>query len=232
MTSGNSLWVRTKENARRRRWLWIGNCFVFFMWMPIRFLAMCSSLQRDYGTNAGDIFTDSARNLLMSNIGFGNVSSLTSYSVMYSSFTTLLLIMLSAVIAAMEGYSYLYDRRKVDRFHSEPVSCRIRFFSIYLNGFKNFALPYLCSVLLSVLIGGYYHLLTGKMIGYFVGITVFTMLFFLAVYHMAILAVVLTGNYIAGVCGILAFLGIEWGDPESGVQILSGILPYFFIVLA
>lgn len=91
-----------------------------------------------------------------------NVSSLTSYSVMYSSFTTLLLIMLSAVIAAMEGYSYLYDRRKVDRFHSEPVSCRIRFFSIYLNGFKNFALPYLCSVLLSVLIGGYYHLLTGK----------------------------------------------------------------------
>lgn len=210
MTSGNSLWVRTKENARRRRWLWIGNCFVFFMWMPIRFLAMCSSLQRDYGTNAGDIFIDSARNLLMSNIGFGNVSSLTSYSVMYSSFTTLLLIMLSAVIAAMEGYSYLYDRRKVDRFHSEPVSCRIRFFSIYLNGFKNFALPYLCSVLLSVLIGGYYHLLTGKMIGYFVGITVFTMLFFLAVYHMAILAVVLTGNYIAGVCGILAFLGIEW----------------------
>ena len=75
MTSGNSLWVRTKENARRRRWLWIGNCFVFFMWMPIRFLAMCSSLQRDYGTNAGDIFIDSARNLLMSNIGFGNVSS-------------------------------------------------------------------------------------------------------------------------------------------------------------
>ena len=56
MTSGNSLWVRTKENARRRRWLWIGNCFVFFMWMPIRFLAMCSSLQRNYGTNAGDIF--------------------------------------------------------------------------------------------------------------------------------------------------------------------------------
>ena len=147
MTSGNSLWVRTKENARRRRWLWIGNCFVFFMWMPIRFLAMCSSLQRDYGTNAGDIFADSARNLLMSNIGFGNVSSLTSYSVMYSSFTTLLLIMLSAVIAAMEGYSYLYDRRKVDRFHSEPVSCRIRFFSIYLNGFKNFALTYLMSLI-------------------------------------------------------------------------------------
>lgn len=107
MTSGNSLWVRTKENARRRRWLWIGNCFVFFIWMPIRFLAMCSSLHRDYGTNAGDVFTDSARNLLMSSIGFGNVSSLSSYSAVYSSFTTLLLIMLSAVIAAMEGYSYL-----------------------------------------------------------------------------------------------------------------------------
>ena len=107
---------------------------------------LCAPPAKRLRNECGDIFIDSARNLLMSNIGFGNVSSLTSYSVMYSSFTTLLLIMLSAVIAAMEGYSYLYDRRKVDRFHSEPVRRRIRFFSIYLNGFKNFAHCLTCAV--------------------------------------------------------------------------------------
>ena len=210
MTSGNSLWVRTKENARCRRWLWIGNSFVFLLWLPIRFLAMCSSLQQDYGTNAGTVFTDSVRSLLISNIGFGNVTSLNSYSLLYSGFTTLLLIILSAIVTALEGYCYLYDRRKVDRFHSEPVSSRVRFFSIYLNGFKNFALPYICSVLLTILIGRYYHVMTWDLFAYFIALIVVVMLFFLAIYHMAILAITLTGNYITGVCGILAFLGIEW----------------------
>ena len=43
------------------------------------------------------------------------------------------IVFLGAVIG-MQGFSYLYDRRKVDMYHSVPVSKQKRFWVIYVNG--------------------------------------------------------------------------------------------------
>ncbi len=56
-----------------------------------------------------------------------------------------------AILIAVQGFSYLYDRKKVDMYHSVPVSAKRRFAVIYLNGFLMYIIPALFGICIGIL---------------------------------------------------------------------------------
>ena len=44
------------------------------------------------------------------------------------------IVFVLAAVIGMQGFSYLFDRRKVDMYHSVPVSKNRRFAVVYVNG--------------------------------------------------------------------------------------------------
>lgn len=189
------------------------NMLVLLVWMPVHFLAIVSFQLRGYEQSSHAYFVKDTMLLLYRKLGPSSV--------------TFFLIAVMAVIGAVQGYSYLYHQKKVDMLHSLPISTSIRFWTIYINGFLGFLLPYVVSVGLTLAIGGYYGLVTGSLLKTILLFSLFHVLAYLAVYHTAILAVVVTGNYLAGCLGIAALLGTEWAFRSLIYQYCSNFFKTF-----
>lgn len=190
MTSKKSFLVNLKTNARRRIWL-IVVMFLGFLFSMTVLNAMTLSMEKMYyggkkhlAEHLGRVF---ARNIGL-NVGMS------------------LFISAVAVIAAVQGFSYMYQRKKLDLYMSVPVTQNRRFAAIYVNGFFAFFVPYLCNVLLSFLVakamGADISMALGEAAVAVFGNTVL----YLAVYHTTILAVMLTGNLIVTLMGTAVLL--------------------------
>lgn len=131
---------------------------------------------------------------------------------------------LGAVVTGLEAFHYLQQKSMVDTYHSLPVS-RTQLFAIkYINGLLIWLVPYLlCSVLALALsgvllarvggIGGLPRLIleAGKN-------TLVLVIAFLLVYHMMLLATMLTGNMLNTLTvavilggGVIAIYGLILG---------------------
>lgn len=197
MTSELSLWVRLKDNNHRRFWIFIVNFLLLFFFLPLRLIA--------YGVNQGRMFQT-----LQHKEALGNILVMLCRTELGPNEYMIAYLFLAAVLSAVEGYSYLYQMRKVDMLHSQPVSCRRRFFSIYLNGALYFLVPYVINTILAIFVAMAFRCMNLNLFGAFLLTMLFNGIAFLAFYHTVILAVVLTGNYIACFCGIAALFGVEW----------------------
>ena len=113
----------------------------------------------------------------------------------------------------------MYQRKKLDMYMSVPISKEKRFAVIYLNGILAFLIPYLINLGLCFLVGQTMgaDIFLGlpeagcAIIGYSI--------FYLAVYHVTILAVMLTGNLIVTLMGTGVILFYD-------VAVLSLIMGY------
>ncbi len=190
MTSKKSFLVNIKTNVRRRIWLIVIMFLGFFFAMPV-YTAMSLSMEKMYMGSwrqvdlyLGGVFARA--------IGPGGGKTL--------------FISLLAIIAAIQGFSYMYQRRKLDMYMSMPVAKGRRFAAIYLNGFLAYFLSYLINMLLSFFVaqamGANISVAAGEAACALLANTVL----YLAVYHIAILAVMLTGNLIVTVMGTAVLL--------------------------
>ncbi|MDO4285388.1 MAG: DUF6449 domain-containing protein [Eubacteriales bacterium] len=134
------------------------------------------------------------------------------------------LLVILAVLIAIEGFSYLYNRRKLDFYESQPVLRSERFRAVYLNGVGIVAFAYALSVLLAVGIAAVMGAMNGVMALEAFYAFLRGMILFLAVYSIAVLAAVLAGH--AVVAGALAalFLGYE----TLFYQIIRAFMSSFF----
>ncbi len=197
MTSKKSFLVDIKTNARRRVWLIVIMFLSFFFSLPV-FTAMMLSMEKMYLVNYRQTGTYLGR-MFAKHIGLGGGKAV--------------FISLLAVIAAIQGFSYMYQRKKLDLYMSVPVTKGRRFAAIYLNGFLAFFLSYLLNMLLSFFVaqamGANVSFAVEEAAAALLGNTIL----YLAVYHIAILAVMLTGNLIVTVMGaaVLFFYdGLLW----------------------
>lgn len=199
MTSKNSFWDSCRENHKRRIWVWI--VAVLSQLLAYGGMAMIY-LSRIRGYNED-----------------GNYRSLTQYrQAMYQAARDALgfsdnlypLIFLLAAVIAMQGFSYLYDKRKVDLYHSVPVSKNKRFAVIYVNGL----LIYLTANLLGLALGMVIAVSQGAVNADVVAETglafLWNLAFFLVFYHLMILAVMITGNRFVTICVFLVFALYEF----------------------
>lgn len=99
-----------------------------------------------------------------------------------------------AAIIGMQGFSYLFDRRKVDMYHSVPVSKNRRFFVVYVNGLTIYLTANLSGLILGMILAASQNAVNGEVIAAAGLAFVWNFFSFLVFYHLMILAVMLTGN--------------------------------------
>lgn len=199
MTSKNSFWANSLENQKRRIWVWI---VAFLMWL-LNYVGVLtvylSRIKYWYGEGA-------YRNLEEFQKAFVQAAQ-DALGFQESLFIT---VAISAVIIGHQGFAYLNDRRKVDMYHSVPVSKKRRFFVIYVNGIIIYLTAALFSLVIGTVVAAKQGAVTGSVLAV-IGIAfVWNLIWFLVIYHTMILAVMLTGNNFVALCAFAVLSVYEY----------------------
>lgn len=195
MTSKNLFYNLWKENIKRRVWVMALSLIVFILVLPI-YSAMSiehwmQNLAREMTTipeiliSFQDLFGISENPLLMAaTVGI-------------------------AVVSGVQGYSFLFSRKKIDLYHSIPVKRIQLFIPIYINGILSYVIPYIIGFIITLCVGGIYNLYTFDVLKY--GIIQFFLntLGFLFLYTIAILAVIMTGTLLVSLLACFVFFFYE-----------------------
>lgn len=188
MTSKNSFWASLKENNKRRVWVWVLSALAFILCFPAYTALRINNVYTQMGRNF--VQPDNYEAMIRERLYMAMHDSI-GFSYMILIFATIL-----AVVAAVQGFSYLYSRQKIDFYQGMPVKRKNRFFVIWLNGIFVFVLPYLLGLVISIGIAAGNGALNGSVLLEAVIAFGIMICFYLCVYHMAILAVMLTGNIV------------------------------------
>lgn len=194
MTSKNSFWASSRENHKRRIWVWIVallSQLLVYGGMTIVYLSRIKSFYADGIYRTAQEFQEAMYQAARDAIGFSdNVFPVT---------------MILGAIIGIQGFSYLYDRRKVDLYHSVPVTKGRRFAVIYVNGLMIWLFSNLLGLFVGMIIAGTQGAVNTAVIAD-AGLSFLWNLFlFLVSYHIMLLSVMLTGNRFVTIGAYLVF---------------------------
>ncbi|MDE7247060.1 MAG: hypothetical protein K2N43_04160 [Lachnospiraceae bacterium] len=200
MTSRSLFWDSCRENHKRRIWVWIVavlSQLVAYGGMTMIYLSRIKGLYANGSYNDQARFSQDMYQAAQDALGFSD--------------NLFGIVLLLAAMIAMQGFSYLYDRRKVDLYHSVPVSKNKRFAVVYINGLFIYLTANLLGLILGVVIAASQSAVNAEVLAEAGLAFVWNLAFFLVYYHLMILAVMLTGNRFVTICVFLAFLLYEIG---------------------
>lgn len=196
MTSKNSFWANCRENYKRRIWVWIVavlSQLLVYGGMTMVYLSRIRSFNEAGTYRTKQVFRDAMYQAARDALGFSdNVYPF--------------IIILGAVIG-IQGFSYLYDRRKVDMYHSVPVTKGRRFAVVYVNGLAIYLVSNLAGLFLGMVLAGAQGAVNAAVISDAGLAFLWNLFLFLVSYHMMILSVMLTGNRFVTAC-VYLFLGL------------------------
>lgn len=204
MTSKNSFLANCRENHKRRVWVWIVavlSQLLAYGGMMMIYLSRIRSFQADGSYRTAAQFQAAMYQAAKDALAFSD----NLYGV----------VLVLAAVIGMQGFSYLYDRRKVDMYHSVPVSKDKRFAVVYLNGIVIYLVANLSGMILGALIAAAQGAVNMDVVANAGLAFVWHLFLFLAAYHMMMLAVMLTGNRFVTVCVFLTFMLYDlclWGQ--------------------
>ncbi len=122
----------------------------------------------------------------------------------------LLLIFLIGAFAAVLEFGYLFQRSKVDFFHSLPISRGMQFLYRYLTGFLLFAIPYIVLYGAAILVGIAHGAIIIGYVRELAGLAVIYLAFYWVFYSVSVIAVLLAGSYLSS---ILTLLFLHFAGP-------------------
>lgn len=200
MTSKKSFMGDMIENNKRRIWVWIISGLLWFFYYPVGMIIQLTSVKNRYAASAeSGMMKQSLEELLaVSASGWMTANSLQAVA-----------ISLLAVLCAIQGFSYLYSKKKVDLYHSVPVKKTRRFAVIYLNGVLIYLLPLLVNQLLAMAAAGINGAMNMEVASGALLALVMNTVLFLATYSLIMIAVMLTGNVIITIFASAVFLFYE-----------------------
>lgn len=197
MTLKNSFLASMKENNKRRIWLWIVSLFTFVIIFPSIMAMIISQHRSDFS-----YYMESYGEVVGSQMIHMEVVNAIKSSLCVRDSAIWLLVAAIAIISGIQGFSYLYHKKKIDFYGALPIKMKKRFLVIWLNGLLIYLIPYLVGLIVNLLIvagTGYMNveIFTGawKQFG-------MHLCFYLGVYHLVILAVMLTGNVVITYCAV------------------------------
>ena len=199
MTSKNSFLVSSRENHKRRIWVWIVavlSQLLVYGGMMMIYLSRIRGVYANGGFKTPEGFKLGMYQAAKDALAFSD----NLYGI----------VLILAALIGMQGFSYLYDRRKVDMYHSVPVSKDKRFWVVYLNGIVIYLVANLSGMILGAVIAVSQGAVNADVLANAGLAFVWNLFLFLAVYHMMILAVMLTGNRFVTVCVFLCFVLYEY----------------------
>lgn len=200
MTSKNSFWASCRENHKRRIWVWIVavlSQLLVYGGMTMIYLSRIRGFYEEGTYRSVQEFRQAMYQAAQDALGFSD--------------NLFGIILLLAAMIAMQGFSYLYDRRKVDVYHSVPVSKNRRFAVVYVNGLTIYLSANLLGMVLGMVIAASQGAVNGEVMAEAGLAFAWNLAFFLAYYHLMILAVMLTGNWFVTIGVFLAFTLYETG---------------------
>ena len=197
MTSKSSSWVSLVENNKRRIWMWGLSIFLFVIFIPICLMVGFSSINAESIAMIYDsMYVEERINAIVRGL-YNNYIGFSGVAIFFTG--------IIAAVAGFEGFSYLHNSVKVDFYESMPEKKGNRFSTIWLNGILIFLLPYLVGLVIdcSLFLGyGYGRVLVFEDILFNVCIY---LLFFLGIYMLAIIATLVTGRMVVGICVFVVF---------------------------
>lgn len=199
MTSKSSFLVSMKENNKRRIWVWVISFLgqlILYPGVLAVYLSRISFQNAEGSYKLPEHYKIALQEAATDALGFKPLC-------MWP-------IAILGILIAVQGFSYLYDRKKVDMYHSVPVPAKRRFAVIYVNGLLIYVVPALFSILIAVLMAAAQGSMTGRGMAECGLAAVLNLLYFLVVYHTAILAVMLTGNVVITGFASVILLGIAY----------------------
>jgi|GEM_PF-6295904 len=195
MISKNLFLTDLRENFKRRILSIVLCMLVIDFLYPVIVLMHINSLASPYGD--GVIKTN--RSLYEFVLVQGNCSGI-----------MMVITLFAAVILAISGFKYLYDKEAIDFYASQPRTRKNRFFTVYMSGFAIFFVAAFIKFIESLIFMLLHNILTFNIFLFF-GYGLFkTLLLFFAMYNLSILSVSLTGNMVTGVLGVLVFSFYEF----------------------
>lgn len=185
MMSKNSFWVNIKENQKRRIWVWIVAALlqaVSYLGILMIYITRIRKWHEEGMYKTEILYKEALYDAARDALAFRQYQGL--------------IVGVLATIIALQGFSYLYDRRKVDLYHSVPVSRKRRFFVIYLGGIGIYLLTTCAALLVGNVMAAAMGALNGQVMAATAISFVWNLFFFLILYHTMILSVMLTGNWV------------------------------------
>ena len=193
MTSKKSFWDNLKGNNKRRGFVWIISILTHLVLWPGFLLIYFSRIHQNRSLgiyNTSEEYKRALAQAAADALGFQNTER------------TVIAILLLAVLVGLQGFFWLHDKRKLDFYKSVPVKEKDRFFTIYVNSILIYLLPYLGSIVLSLLIAALQGGISGVVLGKCAMSALMNFVWYLLNLHLVILVVALTGNKLVACFGI------------------------------
>ena len=184
MTSKNLFFKLVKQDFQKRIWCPIVIFIVYFLALEVRMLMMFGDLEGR-----------------LENLG----TTLAEYMELRFFGTNIrwmaILVCFAAVLCAISGFSYLHAKAQLDTYHSLPVNRTQFFFAKYISGVMQFFFPFVLHIVVCLgIAAGKSAFSAGVFVSAIETLGV-SVLVFLLVYAVFIMAVCLTGNLIVSIFG-------------------------------
>ena len=192
MTSRISFFKMIKSDLKRRLWV-VSLLFLgFFAVMPVEMMMTVERLYEDM--THGIVKWEEIILTIVYRTGAGNE-------------LVIIGVICSAVLAAFSGFSFLHSSRKLDLFHSFAVK-RERLFAVqYVSGLIVFLIPYGINEILSLIVCVINGVATRAVLGSMLAGILIHLVYFLLIYHVVIIAIIMTGRLLVSILGVLVFCG-------------------------
>ena len=182
------------ENFKRRDWVFWLQLLVFFFCFPGALLLGLNSITQSYSDNPDRLWEKSVR--------------YTELTFDLNTWIGIVIVGL-AILAGIQAFAWLHDKKQVDFYHSQPVSRNRRFLVIWINGILSFAVSYGINLLLGTAVAASYGCLSGEILAAVPKTALAYLLLFMAIYHVAIVAVMLTGHTLVSLIAVVVLLAYE-----------------------
>lgn len=204
MMSKNSFWASLVENSKRRIWVWALSMLLFVLALPTY---VAFSVNRQAGQL--EMYVKNYGQKLGEQMVCKNIQDAAEYC-LGSSGVLIVMICGLAFVVGVQGFSWLYSRKKIDFYMGMPVKRKKRFLVIWFGGILVFLVPYVLGVAVSLILAAANGGVDGSVVGNVVLASGINVLLYLGVYHLAILAVMMTGNIVITMFGFGVFCLYEY----------------------
>lgn len=197
MISRRSYWAKWLENIKRRGWTFVLCAAVMLLLGPVFLSVNLTGLYNGgaFGSQTSEEMDLMMRTAFVSHIGFSQIWVFPA--------------LFFAVLFAVQGFCWLYSRQKMDLYMSVPVSSVKRYVMIWGNGIVCYAGLSFTGLLLCWATGAVFGVMSCYAAAQSIAAWAFQMLAFLAMYHVSLVAVMLTGNVLTALLGCVVLFSYE-----------------------
>ena len=201
MTSANLSWSDKlkKQQKYMTRNLW--SSIMAFLFMALYYI-LCPILLVTRAMNYGKLHNQTAQVLQYEK--YNAVTKIMGFEQL-----GFLIIICIAVVFAFQGFSYVFDQKKIDFYLSQPTTRAQRLWGNYFNAFFTFVSMYVGVEIISLLIVGLMGAVNRYVLISVAIETVRSIILYLSIYNITLIAIFLCGTLPLALLTLMFFTGIS-----------------------